>query len=78
MAVCVGKKKWTLVTITHSKSSHKINIPVEIARGTGMDKAEMAIVSMREDNKFEVKRFDKNEDIKEYFQENQHVYNRSA
>lgn len=76
MSICAGRKKWTLVTISHSKSSHKINIPVEIARGTGMDKAETAIVSMRSDNKFEVKRFDKNEDIKEYFQENQHGVDR--
>ncbi len=73
MSVCVGRKKWTIVTISHSKSSHKINIPIEIARGTGMDKAETAIVSMRSDNIFEVKRYDKPEDIKDYFQENQHV-----
>ncbi|GAI53064.1 unnamed protein product, partial [marine sediment metagenome] len=37
--------------------------------------AETAIVSMRSDNIFEVKRYDKPEDIKDYFQENQHGAN---
>lgn len=58
------------VKIVHSKSSHKINIPIALAREMGFDKADFALVVKKGNNKLEVKRYDKAEDGAEYFQGN--------
>lgn len=56
------------VKIMHSKSSHKINIPIALAKEVGFDKAEYALVVSKGNNKLEIKRYDKEEDIIEYVQ----------
>lgn len=62
--------KFHLVKVSHSKSSHKINIPIELARATSMDKAEVVLIVRIGENKLEVKRYDGEKDLKEYIQEN--------
>jgi len=62
----------------HGKSSNKINIPVELARETGIDKAEMVIVTKSANNKIEVKRYDKEGDIREYISDIINELNRSS
>lgn len=57
-----------VVKVIHSKSSHKINIPIALATETGFDKADYAMVVSKGDNKLEIKRYDKEEDIIEYVQ----------
>jgi len=55
-----------LVKVSHSKSSHKINIPIELARATAIDGAEMVIIVRVGNKKLEVKRYDGSKDLKEY------------
>lgn len=57
-----------LVKISHGKSRCVINIPAKWARDTGLDKADFALVIKKGSNKLEVKRYDGEEDVKEYIQ----------
>lgn len=58
--------RFYLVKVSHSKSSHKINIPIDLARETKMDKAEVALIVRTGENKLEVKKYDGEKDLKEY------------
>ncbi len=58
--------RFYLAKVSHSKSSHKINIPIELARETGLDKAEVVLIVKRGENKLEVKRYDGEKDLEEY------------
>lgn len=60
------KRTFRLVKVSHSKSSHKINIPIEVARATGIDKAEVVLIVKIGSKKIEVKRYDGEKDLKEY------------
>ena len=63
------KKKMSrfhLVKVSHSKSSHKINIPIDLARLTQIDDAEMVIIVRVGNKKLEVKKYDGSKDLKEY------------
>ena len=66
----MGKSIWGLVKVSHSKSSSKINIPVDIAKETGIDKAKFVLIVKTGRNKIEVKKYDSPKDLKEYVQEN--------
>lgn len=55
-----------LVKITHGKSRCVINIPAKLAKDVGLDKADFALVVKKGSNKLEVKRYDSEEDVKEY------------
>ena len=57
---------FAVIKITHSKSSHKINIPMNIARAIGIDKAEHVIIVKKGENKAEIKRYDSLKDFEEY------------
>jgi len=70
MSSNIGRNLLHVVTVTKSKSSCKINIPVDLARATGIDKANEVILVVRGNNKIEVKRYDKEEDLKEYLSYN--------
>lgn len=62
-------KKWPRpVKITHGRGRCVINIPADLARDMGLDKAEYALVWMKGNNKLEVKVFHGTEDFKEYVQ----------
>jgi len=56
----------SLVKVSHSKSSHKINIPIDMAKLTSIDKAEVVIIVRTGEKKLEVKRYDGEKDLKEY------------
>ncbi len=58
--------RFYLAKVSHSKSSHKINIPIELARETGLDKAEVVLIVKTGENKLEVKRYDGEKDLEEY------------
>jgi len=66
MASCTGRNLFHVIKITHSKSSNKINIPIDIARAIGIDKAEHVIIVKKGENKAEIKRYDGLESYKEY------------
>jgi len=55
-----------LVKVSHSKSSHKINIPIDLAKATNIDEAKMVLIVRTGENKLEVKKYDGEKDIKEY------------
>jgi len=57
-----------LVKITGNKSRHVINIPVKLARETGIDKADFVLITKFAKNKLEVKRYDTEKDYSEYIQ----------
>lgn len=59
-----------MVRIGHTKSSCKINVPIELARKIGLDKAKHVLIIKTGDKKLEVKRYDGQEDHKEYLQGN--------
>lgn len=61
-----GKNIWNIVKVSHSKSSHKINIPIEIARATGIDKIKHVLIIKKGDQKLEIKKYGGPEDLKEY------------
>ena len=65
-----GKEAFFIATIMHSKSSNKINIPISYAEAMGFDKADKVIITRKGDKKLEVKRYDGEKDLKEYFQDN--------
>lgn len=73
MSSNIGRNLLHMVTVSHSKSSHKINIPIDIARATGIDKVGEVIVIKKGDNKIEVKRYEEEGDLKEYFSDNKAV-----
>ncbi len=58
--------RFYLAKVSHSKSSHKINIPIELARETGLDKAEVVLIVKTGENKLEVKRYEGEKDLEEY------------
>lgn len=55
-----------IVKVSHSKSSHKINIPIELAKAMSIDKVKHVLIVKKGENKLEVKRYDGPEDLKEY------------
>lgn len=61
--------RYHIVKVTRNKSRHVINIPVCLARETGIDKTDFVIISKSADNKLEIKRYDKEGDITEYIQD---------
>lgn len=61
--------RYHIVKVTSNKSRHVINIPVCLARETGIDKTDFVIISKSADNKLEIKRYDKEGDIREYIQD---------
>lgn len=62
----IGRNLLHVITVSHSRSSHKINIPIDIARETGIDKSECVIIVKKGNNKAEIKRYDKTSDLNEY------------
>ena len=59
--------KWPKkVKVTHGKGRCVINIPAELARRMGLDKADYALIAMNEPNKLEVRTYNGPEDYKEY------------
>ena len=56
----------SIVKVTRNKSRHVINIPISLARETGIDKTEYVIITKSAKNKLEVKRYDKERDLAEY------------
>ena len=58
--------RFYVAKVSHSKSSHKINIPIELAKETGMDKAKVVLLIKTGENKLEVKKYDGEKDLKEY------------
>lgn len=62
----IGKKIWGWAKVSQSKSSSKINIPVALARATGIDKAENVLIIKTGKTKLEVKVYGGPEDLKEY------------
>lgn len=64
MASNTGLNLFHVIKVTHGKASHKINIPVDIARATGIDKAEYVIIVKKGADKAEVKRYDGPESCK--------------
>jgi len=57
---------WKVAKVSHSKSSSKINIPIDIARATGIDKTKYVLIIKRGKNRLEVRRYAGTEDLKEY------------
>jgi len=60
-------RNFHIVKISQSKSSSKINIPVDFAKSTGIDKAKHVIIIKTGEKTLEVKRYDGPKDFKEYF-----------
>ena len=58
--------RFRLVKVSHSKSSNKINIPIDMAVATGIDDAEVVLIVRMGEKKLEVKRYDGEKDLKEY------------
>jgi RNase P protein component len=58
----------SIVKVTRNKSRHVINIPVALARETGIDKTEYVIITKSGKKKLEIKRYDKEGDVTEYIQ----------
>jgi len=54
------------VKITKGKSRTVINIPAKIARELGFDRAKYCLIKKIGEKKLEVKRYDGEEDFKEY------------
>lgn len=54
------------VKITKGHCRTVINIPVKIAREIGLDQADYCLIMKIKENKLEVKRYDGEEDYKEY------------
>lgn len=69
MAAKIGNNMLSVVSVSHSRSSAKINIPTNIARATGLDKASHVIIVQTAENKVELKRYDKQSDLREYLWE---------
>lgn len=61
-----GKEIFIMATVSHDRSSNKINIPISFARAMGFDKVGKVIIVRKGDKKLEVKRYDGPEDLKEY------------
>lgn len=58
-------KKWpAVVKITHGKGRCVINIPTRLARETGLDQAEYALIRQTGKRKLEVREFHGPEDYK--------------
>jgi len=68
----------SIVKVTKYKSSSVINIPIKLARETGIDKSEYVLITKSANNKLEVKRYDNEKDIAEYIQSDIDELNRSA
>lgn len=59
--------KWPAqVKITHGKGRCVINIPAKLARETGLDKAEYALIARKGRKKLEVSAFHGPQDYKKY------------
>jgi len=61
---------WKIVKVTSNKSRHVINIPADMAREIGIDKADHVIITKSGNNKLEVKRYDSEKDVAEYISRN--------
>jgi len=68
----------SIVKVTKYKSSSVINIPIKLARETGIDKSEYVLITKLANNKLEVKRYDSEKDIAEYIQSDIDELNRSS
>lgn len=68
----------SMVKVTKDRGHAKINIPIALARETGIDKADFVIITKSASNKLEVKRYDKEGDITEYIQDIVDDLNRSS
>lgn len=61
--------RYYIIKVTKDRGHAKINIPIDLARETGIDKIDFVIISKSADNKLEIKRYDKEGDITEYIQD---------
>jgi len=68
----------SIVKITKKASRHVINIPVKLARETGIDKAEYVLITKLGEKKLEVKRYDSENDIAEYIKNQVDDLNKST
>uniref|UniRef100_A0A6H1ZR10 Uncharacterized protein n=1 Tax=viral metagenome TaxID=1070528 RepID=A0A6H1ZR10_9ZZZZ len=67
-----------IIKVTKDRGHAKINIPITLARETGIDKSEYVLITKSANNKLEVKRYDSEKDIAEYIQSDIDELNRSS